>query len=506
MKNYDSPKPSIFAIFGGSGDLTWRMVLPSIFNLYLNDKLPEHFAIIALDRVEMQQNDLRKHYREGINKFSRKSERSDEQWKEFSKQIFYIQGDFTKPGIYRNLKDQYSKIQDDWKTRAQLIFYMATPPLMFREIPKHLKEEGLSGDREWSRIVVEKPIGHDTDSSREINKILHECFEESQTFRIDHYLGKETVQNILVFRFANPLFEPIWDRRYVDSVVITVSEDLGVEHRAEYYEHAGCLRDMIQNHLLQLLCLVAMEPMVSFDADEIRNKKVDVLHAIRPIERDKVHQSVVRGQYGKGYIRGKEVVAYREEPGVASDSFTETYVALKLYIDNWRWQNVPFYLRTGKRMTREVYEIVINFNKVPHQSFPKEAALDWSSSSLTICIQPFQGIVMRFQAKQPGTKLLLQPVNMEFNYQEEFSKRIPEAYETLLWDIMHNDATLFMRADQVDAAWQLMMPILDAWAEKPPIDFPNYISGSWGPEAANDLLNFGHHWPLPTELSLKERL
>jgi glucose-6-phosphate 1-dehydrogenase len=503
MKTNNDLNPSVIAIFGGSGDLTWRMILPSLFNLYINNKIPDHFSIIALDRLEMQTDDLRNHYRDGINQFSRKAANLEEQWEKFSENIFYLQGDFTQPDIYKNLKDQYNKFQEDWKTKAQLIFYMATPPLMFREIPKHLKDEDLTGDKDWTRIVVEKPIGRDINSSREINQVLHDCFAESQTFRIDHYLGKETVQNILAFRFANPLFEPIWDRRYVESVTITVAEDIGVEHRAEYYEHAGCLRDMIQNHLLQLLCLVAMEPMVSFDADEIRNKKVDVLHAIRPVKRDEVYKSVVRGQYGKGYIDGKEVPAYRDEPGVAKDSVTETYVALKLYVDNWRWQGVPFYLRTGKRMNREVYEIVIQFRKVPHQSFPDEAKLDWSSSSLTMCIQPSQGIIMNFQAKQPGTRLLLQPVQMSFDYEEAFSMPVPEAYETLLWDVMNNDATLFMRADQVYAAWQLMMPILDTWSEKQPVDFPNYDSGSWGPESANNLLDFGHHWPVPTELNYK---
>jgi glucose-6-phosphate 1-dehydrogenase len=496
----DNEKPAIFAIFGGSGDLTWRMIVPSLFNLFLDKKLPDFFAIIGLDRVEMNEDNLRDHYKEGIYKFSRPDKDRDQSWNEFSQHIYYIQGDFTQPDLYRNLNEQYKKLQEEWKTRSQLIFYMATPPPMFKEIPKHLKQEGMTADRDWTRIVVEKPIGHDIDSSREINQVLQDCFSESQTFRIDHYLGKETVQNILAFRFANPLFEPLWNRRYIDCVTITVAEDLGVEHRAGYYEHAGCLRDMIQNHLLQLLCLVAMEPMVSFDADEIRNKKVDVLHAIRPLYTDEVHNFVVRGQYGKGYIHGKEVVAYREEPGVATNSFTETYVALKLYIDNWRWQNVPFYLRTGKRMNREAYEIIAQFHKVPHQAFPKEATLDWGASSLTFCIQPYQGIVLRFQAKQPGTSLMLQPVRMSFNYQEEFSRPIPEAYETLLWDIMHNDATLFMRADQVEAAWQLMMPILNAWAEKEPIDFPNYESGSWGPESANDLLDRGHHWPVPTAL------
>jgi glucose-6-phosphate 1-dehydrogenase len=500
MKTNLQLKPTVFAIFGGSGDLTWRKLLPSLFDLFQDSSMPADFSIIALDRIKLNDAELHKRFREGIEKFSRKGKVSDNVWLKFTKHIYYKQGDFTKPGIYTILKEQCSKLEKEWNTKPQVIFYMATPPVMFGEIPKHLKIAGLADDRERTRIVVEKPIGHDLVSTLKLNQILTDSFMESQIFRIDHYLGKETVQNILAFRFANPLFEPIWNRRYVDYVTITVAEDLGVEHRGEYYEKAGALRDMVQNHLMQLLCLVAMEPMVSFDADEIRNKKVDVLHAIRPIPIEMVHSSVVRGQYGKGYLGGKEVCGYRKECKVSKDSTTETFVALKLFVDNWRWQDVPFYLRTGKRLPRQVSEVTIQFRAVPHKSFPPDATLDWQASCLVLSIQPDEGIVLRFQAKQPGTKLLLQPVTMRFNYQESFSLPIPDAYETLLWDVMNNDATLFMRADQVEAAWQIIMPILDAWPGHPPVDFPNYAAGTWGPEEANVLFNPGHHWPLPTEL------
>jgi glucose-6-phosphate 1-dehydrogenase len=378
---------------------------------------------------------------------------------------------------------------------------MATPPSLFGEIPKYLGRAGLARDRAWTRIVVEKPIGYDLDSARALNAVLAASFEEQQIYRIDHYLGKETVQNILAFRFANPLFEPIWNRRYIDYVTITVAETVGVEHRGGYYDQAGALRDMVQNHLMQLLCLVAMEPMVSFEADEIRNKKVDVLHAIRPIHPDAIPQSAVRGQYGAGRHEGQKVPGYRDEAGVARDSQTETFVALKLLIDNWRWQDVPFYLRTGKRLPRQASEISIQFRAVPHQSFPPEASLGWLPSRLILAIQPDEGIVLGFQAKIPGAKMQLRPVEMRFNYCEHFAQSSPDAYETLLWDVMKCDATLFMRADQVEAAWQLLLPVLRGWHIAPPSDFPNYAAGSWGPEDAQGLLAHGHRWPLPTELA-----
>jgi glucose-6-phosphate 1-dehydrogenase len=345
---------------------------------------------------------------------------------------------------------------------------------------------------------VEKPFGHDLASAVALNAALTAVFEEKQVYRIDHYLGKETVQNILAFRFANALFEPIWNRRYIDHVQINVAEQVGVEHRGEYYEHAGALRDMIQNHLMQILALIAMEPMVSFDADEVRNKKVDVLKAIRPVSVEQVRQVAVRGQYGAGLMEGQKVPAYRHEPGVAADSSTETFAALRLSVDNWRWQDVPFYLRTGKRLKARASEVVIQFRPVPHQSFPEAAALAWQPNRLIVHIQPQEGIVLRFQAKQPGPTLQLSPVGMNFSYQEAFKTKSPQAYETLLADVMAGDATLFMRADQVEASWSLLTPILDAWAEIKPVDFPNYESGSWGPEAADMLIaHDGRSWLQP---------
>ncbi|HLP16037.1 MAG TPA: glucose-6-phosphate dehydrogenase [Bacteroidota bacterium] len=500
MRPQDRLAPTVFIIFGGAGDLTWRKLVPALYDLFKERSMPEKFSVIATDRVDMSEEKYRRHLHDGVKRFSRESVAEQAEWMEFARHLQYRCGDFMKLDTYTKLGEECAKLERQWGEKVHRVYYMATPPSMFGEIPKHLGKAGLARDREWTRIVVEKPIGHDLDSARALNAILAANFKESQIFRIDHYLGKETVQNILAFRFANPLFEPLWNRRFVDYITITAAEEIGVEHRGGYYEHAGALRDMVQNHLMQLLCLVAMEPMVSFTADEIRNKKVDVLHAIRPFDPDAVHQSVVRGQYGEGWICGQHVPGYREEDGVSPQSQTETFVALKLFVDNWRWHDVPFYLRTGKRLARQASEIAIQFRGVPHQSFPVEAGRDWHASRLVISIQPEEGIVLGFQAKYPGAKMLLRPVDLRFNYRESFSVPSPDAYETLLWDVMRNDATLFMRADQVEAAWHLLMPVLDVWAAAAPTDFPNYGAGTWGPEEAQGLLAHGHSWPPPIDL------
>jgi glucose-6-phosphate 1-dehydrogenase len=488
--------PTIIMIFGGAGDLTWRKLIPSLFDLHRDGRMPNKFAIIAVDRVPLRDAALHKHFLDGVKRFSRNSKVKSSDWNNFAKHITYYQGDFKAPATYSNLETRCAQLDQQWKVKAGHIFHLATPPVMVGVIPKLLADAGLNRNRVHDRIVVEKPIGHDLNSARELNRILTDSFHESQIFRIDHYLGKETVQNILAFRFANPLFEPIWNRRYVDYVTITVAEEVGVGHRGGYYDHAGALRDMVQNHLMQLLCLVAMEPMVSFNADEIRNKKVDVLHAIRPIQRSAVREYAVRGQYGPGKLHGKKVRGYRQEDDVSRHSHTETFAALKLFVDNWRWQGVPFYLRTGKRLSRQFSEVAIQFRTVPHRSFPLESSHDWHPSRLVLSIQPEEGIVLGFQAKYPGPKMLLRPVEMRFGYQESFAIPSPDAYETLLWDVMNNDPTLFMRADQVEAAWQILMPVLEAWASTRPRNFPNYAAGSWGPKAADELLaRDGHEWP-----------
>jgi glucose-6-phosphate 1-dehydrogenase len=497
MGNDARRTPAVLVIFGGRGDLTWRKLIPALFSLRSDGHLPDRFALRAVDRVATDQQAFCKRLRDGVNQFGHEPP-GDVDWRDFMAAVTYQQAEFDDPAAYRQLHDYLTQIDSQWNAKANRVFYLATPPSLFGTIAGNLGAAGLSRDAEHSHIVVEKPLGYDLDSARQLNRTLTANFHEPQIFRIDHYLGKETVQNILAFRFANLLFEPIWNRRYVDHVTITVAEEAGVEHRGGYYDHAGALRDMVQNHLMQLLCLVAMEPPVSFDAEEIRNKKVDVLHAVRPISHSDVHGCAARGQYGEGWIKGQHVGAYRSEEGVAPRSTTETFAAMKLFVDNWRWQDVPFYLRTGKRLARSVSEISIRFRAVPHQSFPAEATVDWQPARLIIRIQPEEGIVLRFQAKQPGPQMYLRPVDMRFSYEETFKKASPNAYETLLWDALVNDTTLFMRADQVEVAWSLLTPILEVWASAPPSDFPNYVSGTWGPESAEVLIaQDGRTWLQP---------
>jgi glucose-6-phosphate 1-dehydrogenase len=498
MAKHENPDPVVIVIFGAGGDLTQRKLLPALYNLYLDKWLPEHFAIVGVDMKGMDEDSFCAHIRKGIDTFSRQGKTDDETWQSFSQHLTYVAGDFTEAKTYSDVSGVLASHRKVWNNHVHQVFYLAIPPSLIEPIAQNLSQAKLMHDHLHNRIVVEKPFGRDQESAHELNTILNRLFNEAQIYRIDHYLGKETVQNILAFRFANSLFEPIWDRHFVDHVQITVSERVGIGHRGGYYDHAGALRDMIQNHLLQLLCLVAMDPPVSFEDNEIRNKKVDVLHAIRPISPDQVHQVAVRGQYDTGWVQGEHVPAYNSESDVAPDSHTETFAALKLFIDNWRWQGVPFYLRTGKRLPARASQVAITFRPAPNQPFPATSVENWQPNRLFINIQPEESILVGFQAKRPGPTMHLSPVDMHFCYNEAFKMASPEAYETLLLDVIVGDATLFMRADQVEAAWSLIMPILDVWESVPPSDFPNYSAGTWGPEAASTLIaRDGRSWVIP---------
>jgi glucose-6-phosphate 1-dehydrogenase len=486
-------------LFGAGGDLSIRLIMPALYNLYLDGKLPPKFHLIGVGHHDYSSELLAARFREGIQQFSRQGLVNEQRWQQFIAYLSYHHGDLNNSALYHEIAVLLAEQEQSWGGKSEHLFYLAIPPSLFATVAQGLGEAGLARNRENARIVVEKPLGYDLNSFREINQTIRKQFKESQIYRIDHFLGKETVQNILALRFANPIFEPIWNRRYVDHVAITVAETLGVEQRGQFYEKAGALRDMIQNHLLQLVCLVAMEPPVAYDAEDIRNKKLDVLRALRPIQAADVAKVAARGQYAEGWLNGQQVVGYRAEPDVAPNSNVETYAALKLYIDNWRWQEVPFFLRTGKRMAADVSEISIRFQDVPHHAFPASVGLNASPARLVIQLHPQQGIVIKFMAKEPGAQLRLSPVDMRFSYAEAFDTTLPDAYETLLLDVMLGDATLFMHADQVEAAWQFLMPVLHAWDSIPAPDFPNYPAGSWGPEAAEGLIAAdGKSWMTPT--------
>ena len=497
--------PSVITIFGGSGDLTWRKLIPALYNLYLDGWLNKNFKIICIGNSEFTHKDFGAKLRKGVEKFSRRGKPATKNWSLFSEGIHYESGDFTKDQIYTFLKKEIAAFENTVEAPINKIFYLAVPPHFFEVIGEKLGKHGLSSDKEYSRLVIEKPFGTDLESAKKLNASLLANFDEQQLYRIDHYLGKETVQNILAFRFANAMFEPLWNRNYISHIQISVAEDLGVEDRGRYYEGSGALRDMIQNHLMQLLCLIAMEPPVSFNADEVRNKKVDVLHAIRKPKPEDVKEMSVRGQYGDGWINGKKVPAYRKEQNVNPETITETFAALKLYIDNWRWSGIPFYLRSGKRMQQKSSTIMIQFKHVPHESFPESSLENWNPNRLIMCLQPEMGIRLRFQGKRPGLDMHLAPVEMKFDYEDAYSATgTPEGYETLLQDVIQGDATLFMRRDQVEAAWEIVMPVLNAWQHGQTVTFPNYAAGSYGPEAAETLIakETGFTWftvPLKTE-------
>ena len=493
--NHSNAKPTIIFIYGGSGDLTYRKLMPALYNLYLDHYLPEKFLIVGIGRTSFSSAAFKTHSKKGVNEHSRRPDCVKIAWTEFVKNIEYITGEAEADVTYRKVVTRIKKAEATWKTKATLIHYFSVAPQLAPVIAEKLHKFKLTSDVSRSRMVFEKPFGHDLESARSLNKRLGQLFREEQIYRIDHYLGKETVQNILALRFANALFEPLWNCNYIDHVQITAAEDIGVEDRGGYYERSGALRDMVQNHILQLLCMVGMEAPVSFNADEIRNKKLDVLNAIRRWPKEEVHKQAVRGQYSSGWMKAKETKSYREEKNVDPASSVETFAAVKFFVDNWRWKDVPFYVRTGKALHSKTTIITVQFKPAPQYAFPAEAGETWRPNRLTISIQPQMDIRLRFQTKKPGQQMILQPVEMIFNYNHAYGDQQPEAYETLLEDVIEGNPTLFMRADQIEAAWEIIQPILDTWDARQPVDFPNYAPGSWGPEDAEALIaKDGHHW------------
>jgi len=490
---------NVMVIFGAGGDLTRRKLIPALYYLYREQLQPERFAVVGVDRREVDSAGYRDLLAAGAPEFLG-AEYDRAIWERLLGSIHFLSGDFTEPAVYPRLVEQLGQLTADHGIPCNYLFYLATPPQFFIPITAQLGGTGLLAEEGgcWRRVVIEKPFGRDLQSAQELNRSLHEVLGEQQIYRIDHYLGKETVQNILAYRFANSTVEPIWNRRYVDHVQITVAESLGVETRGGYYEQAGALRDMVPNHLLAVLSVVAMEPPNSFDADNIRDEQVKVLRAIQPIGQDEVLSAAVRGQYGEGTLPdARRVSAYRSEPRVDPVSRTETYVALRLMIDTWRWAGVPFYLRTGKRLPGRFTEVVIQYRHAPNFMFRNSLVKRdrVPANSLVLRIQPDEGIGLNFNAKVPGPTTRLGTVEMDFRYDEHFSAKPTTGYETLIHDCMSGDATLFKRADNIEAAWSLMQPVLDVWEALPARDFPNYAAGSWGPEAADQLLaRDGNTW------------
>jgi len=487
-----TPGPTTLVIFGASGDLTRRKLLPAIYQLAKKGRLPAQFAVIGIARSPLDDETFRTQFRDSLKEFAGRDVEHDDVARSLASRMFYVSGETDDGGLYQRLTARLDEING----AEGVLFYLAIPPTVYATVIENLGSAGLAKppERGWRRIIVEKPFGTDLASARALNHLAHKHFEEDQVYRIDHYLGKETVQNLLVFRFGNGMFEPVWNRRYIDHVQITAAETVGVEHRASYYEGAGALRDMIQNHLTQVLALVAMEPPIAFTAESVRDRKMDALLAVQPLVDEggaNVDTNVVRAQYRQGWVNGHEVPAYRAEAGVNPQSTTETFVAVRFGLDNWRWAGVPFYLRTGKRLPKRTTEIAIQFRRPPLEIFRRASQSPVSPDLLVVNVQPDEGISLRFEAKLPGTRMQIAPVMMNFRYGTTFGGDVPEAYETLLLDAMLGDPTLFARHDFVEASWALMTPVLEAWAQRGAAPLPTYEAGEWGPVEADALIASG---------------
>jgi glucose-6-phosphate 1-dehydrogenase len=481
--------PCSVVIFGAGGDLTKRKLIPALYNLVREGLLSSDFAVVGFARQPIGTDGYRGKLEREMQQFAT-SEVTPEQWGWLKERVYYCQADFTEPDAMRKLGEVLKQVDAERGTRGNVLFYLATAPEFFDDVVRKLAEAGLTQEKggAWRRVIVEKPFGRDLESARQLNRELRKLLEEHQIYRIDHYLGKETVQNLLVFRFANGIFEPIWNRRYVDHVQLSVGETVGVESRGDYYDRSGALRDMVPNHIFQLITLVAMEPPISFEADAVRDEQTKVLRAIAPMSPEEVLQRAIRGQYGDGFVCGKKLAAYRSDPKVRPNSGTETYVAMKLNIDNWRWTGVPFYLRVGKAMPKRYTEIAITFKRPPFTLFRDTPIDKLTPNQLVINIQPDEGISLVFGAKVPGATVRLGRVQMDFKYADHFGSTPSTGYERLLYDAMGGDATLFQRADMVEAAWKVVGPVLDVWQSLPPRNFPNYAAGSAGPKEAEELL------------------
>jgi glucose-6-phosphate 1-dehydrogenase len=488
--------PCVMVIFGFTGDLTRRKLIPALYNLASQQLLSSEFAVIGVGRTPMSDEDARKKVTEDFKKFATGAVDKD-LWESFVRRISYISGDFDNPATYDKLKETLARVDEEHKSHGNYFFYMAAAPKFFDDVVERLGKVGLMQEENghWRRVIIEKPFGHDLDSAKALNQHLLKVVTENQIYRIDHYLGKETVQNILALRFANGIFEPIWNRRYIDHVQISVAETVGVEQRGDYYDGAGALRDMVPNHIMQLISLTAMEPPISFEANAVRDEQSKILHAVQPFSNEDVLTKTVRGQYGDGTMDGERVPGYRSEEGVPPDSRTETFVAMRLLLDNWRWAGVPFYLRTGKRLPSRSTHVVIQFRRAPFMLFRETQVETMMPNQLVLHIQPEEGISLRFAAKTPGTTMELGEVNMDFAYADYFGVTPSTGYERLLHDCMIGDATLFQRADMVEAGWKIVSPVIDVWKALPPRDFPNYPAGTWGPKDADELMERdGRRW------------